>query len=82
MGKKWEYLKLKWECPLAGYEPYNKPRPERWYTDDRQWPDLVDALNDLGTEEWDCVTVITGSGPFGPVYQYAVLKRLISREGS
>jgi hypothetical protein len=62
----WEYLKLEqsWRSP--------------WRVAERQWSDLFDALNELGRDGWECVSVVLMPNTMlgSPLYQYAVLKRV------
>ena len=69
----WEYRKLQFSQGAMGYEPYLEAKKSKWvFSEFREWQDLVEALNMLGSEGWECIGVYDdGLKPF----RYALLKR-------
>lgn len=68
---KWEHLKLEWRH-------YTFIGAPEWCIKDRSWPDLVEALNDLGAEGWECAAMLSRPSAevwLGPVEQCVILKR-------
>lgn len=75
----WEYTQLRWSSTPTQYHKWG----QEWRLDaqpERVWDNMITALNDLGREGWEAVSVVSmPSKEIGvSLSEYVLLKRVVT----